>query len=86
MYKDYLKMAGGVPRAILSGFLIMMTILLSSLNDYWIGFISSRDDQLERLKFYFGIYGSIMLIGLFFEASRECNRQLFGIKVSRMIH
>lgn len=79
-------MAGGVPRALLSGFLIMATILLASGNDYWIGFISSRDDQLERLTFYFGIYGSIMFVGLFFEAARECNRQLFGIKVSRAIH
>ena len=86
VYKDYLKMAGGCPRAVLSFFLIMMTIILGSLNDYWIGYISSKDDQLERLKFYFGIYGLIMLIGLFFEAARECNRQLFGIKVSRKIH
>ncbi len=79
-------MAGNWPRALLSAFLIIATVLLASVNDFWIGYISSRDDQLSRMTYYFGIYGLIMLVGLFFEAARECNRQLFGIKVSRSIH
>ena len=86
VYKDYMRLAGNWSRALLTAFLIMTSIVLASVNDYWMGYISSQDDQLTRMSYYFGIFGAIMVVLITFEVLRECNRQLFGMSVSRKLH